>query len=241
MTADLKHRVVPGKGGVSWGVVSVVRKVRGADSPFIERVTHVSYGSKVDDFTTPDGCWDIVVMRHRGRVAILRTGVITSPVSLGYEAGDEYLSISFKPGVFMPRTPGVEMVDKAHVLPTPSARAFWLEGGALEIPTFENAEGLVDRLVRGGIIVLDDIVDGLVAGRPKAATPRSVQRHFLRALGLTSKGLAQIHRACRAVELLQQGRAPADVAVDVGYADQPHMNRSLKRLMGRTPGQLVRP
>jgi len=110
----------------------------------------------------------------------------------------------------------------------------------MEIPTFENAEGLVDRLVRGGIIVRDDIVDGLVMGRPKAATPRSVQRHFLRALGVTSKGLEQIHRACRAVDLLQQGRAPADVAVDVGYADQPHMSRSLKRLMGRTPGEIAR-
>jgi len=220
--------------------VSVSRKVRGSDSAFVERITHVSYGGKADDVTTPDGCWDIVVMRHRGRVAILRTGVITSPVRLGYEPGDEYISISFKPGVFMPRVPGVEMVDKAHVLPTPSTRSFWLEGSAMEIPTFENAEGLVDRLVRGGIIVRDDIVDGLVMGRPKAATPRSVQRHFLRALGVTSKGLEQIHRACRAVDLLQQGRAPADVAVDVGYADQPHMSRSLKRLMGRTPGEIAR-
>ena len=220
--------------------MSVIRKVRGSDSPFVERITHVSYGSKADDVTTPDGCWDLVVMRHRGRVAILRTGVITSPVTLGYEPGDEYISISFKPGVFTPRVPGVEMVDKAHLLPTPSPRSFRLEGSALEIPTFENAEGLVDRLVRGGIIVRDEIVDGLVTGRPKAATARSVQRHFLRALGLTSKGLAQIHRACRAVDLLQQGRAPADVAVDLGYADQPHMNRSLKRLMGRTPGEIAR-
>jgi hypothetical protein len=226
--------------GYARGAVSVVRRVRGSDSPYVERITHVSYGGKVDDVTTPDGCWDIVVMRHAGRVAILRTGVITAPVSLGYDPGDEYISISFKPGVFMPRTPGVEMVDKAHFLPTPSRRSFWLEGSALEIPTFENAEGLVERLVHAGVIARDDIVDGLVTGRPKAATERSVQRHFLRALGLTSKRLAQIHRACRAVELLQQGRAPADVAVDAGYADQPHMNRSLKRFMGRTPGEIAR-
>jgi hypothetical protein len=220
--------------------VSVVRKVRGSDSSFIQRITHVTYGSKVDDVTTPDGCWDIVVMRHAGRVAMLRTGVITTPVTLGYDAGDEYLSISFKPGVFMPRTPGVEMVDKAHFLPTPSKRSFWIDGSALEIPSFENAEGLVTRLVHEGIIVCDDIVEGLAAGRPRAATQRSVQRHFLRALGVTSKGLEQIRRACRAVELLQQGRAPADVAIEVGYADQPHMSRSLKRLMGRTPREIAR-
>jgi hypothetical protein len=219
--------------------VGVVRKIRASDSPFVERITHVAYGSKVDDVTTPDGCWDIVVMRHAGRVAMLRTGVITTPVTLGYDPGDEYISISFKPGVFMPRVPGVEMVDRAHLLPTPSARKFWLEGSALEIPTFENAEGLVDRLVRGGTIVCDDIVDGLATGRPRAATPRSVQRHFLRAMGVTSKGLDQIRRACQAVELLRQGRPPADVAIDVGYSDQPHMIRSLKRLMGRTPREIV--
>jgi hypothetical protein len=220
--------------------MSVVRKIRGSDSPFVERVTQVVYGSTVNDVTTPDGCWDILVQRHRGRISILRTGVITAPFPLGYEAGDEYVSISFKPGVFMPQMPGIDMVDKVRRLPRPSPQSFWLEGSALEIPTFDNAEGMVNRLVRESIIVCDDIVDGLVTGRPKAATARSVQRHFLRALGLTPKGLSQIQRACCAVDLLQQGRAPADVSVEVGYADQPHMSRSLKRLMGRTPGEIMR-
>ena len=43
---------------------------------------------------------------------------------------------------------------------------FWLEQDRLEIPTFENAEGMVDRLVRRELIVRDEIVGGVVEGRP---------------------------------------------------------------------------
>jgi hypothetical protein len=220
--------------------MKVTRRTRGSDSAFIGRIAHVAYAEKVDDVTTPDGCWDLVVQRRAGKITMLQTGIITKPVVLPYDAGDEYICISFKPGVFMPRTPGVEMRDRGLVLPTTSPRAFWLQGETLEIPTFENAEGLVARLIRHGLIVRDDIVEGLAEGRPKAASPRSVQRHFLHALGITAKGLTQILRACRAVDLLQRGRAAADVAADLGYADQPHLNRSLKRLMGRTPGEIAR-
>ena len=39
--------------------------------------------------------------------------------------------------------------------------------------------------------------------------------------------------------LLQQGRPAADVAFALGYADQPHMIRSIKAIMGQTPGQLA--
>jgi AraC-like DNA-binding protein len=64
-----------------------------------------------------------------------------------------------------------------------------------------------------------------------------VQRHFVHALGLSPKQLAQIQRAKRAVALLRAGRPVVDVAMDLGYADQPHMTRSLKRFTGRTPGE----
>jgi hypothetical protein len=215
-------------------------RARASDSPLVERITHVSYERACHDVTTPDGCWDIVVQRIEGRVVVLQTGVITGPVALDYGEGDEYLSISFKPGVFMPRLPGAEMLDRGLPRPTPSARAFVLDAETLEIPTFENAEGLVDRLVRRGIITRDEIVEGVVEGRPRAMSPRSMQRHFLQAMGMTAKGLAQIQRACRAVELLRQGRAAVDVAIELGYADQPHLTRSLKKLMGKTPGEIAR-
>jgi hypothetical protein len=223
----------------------VRREQRAADSPFVGRfvdtITRVTYGRDTHDVTTPDGHWDIVVQRRGGRVLMLQTGLITRPVALDYGAGDEYLAISFKPGVFLHRMPGELMVDRGRPLPTTSARAFALDHDVLEIPTFENAEGLVARLLRDGLLARDEIVEGVVEGRPRAISPRSVQRHFVHALGLTPKQLAQIQRANAAVALLQQGRPAADVAAELGYTDQPHLTHALKRLMGRTPGAIARP
>lgn len=216
------------------------RRERASDAPFVARVTHVSYDRDTEDLTTPDGCWDLVVRKVGGRVEILQTGVITRPVALPYRAGDEYISISFKPGVFMPPLAGQAMVDRAMLRPTPTPRAFWLDQEKLEVPTFDNAEGLVDRLVRRELLVRDEIVAGVVEGRPWAISPRSVQRHFLRAVGVTAKRLEQIERACRAVALLEAGRRPIDVALELGYADQAHLTRALRALMGRTPGQIAK-
>ena len=80
----------------------------------------------------------------------------------------------------------------------------------------------------------------IVEGRPKAMTERTLQRHFLKTTGLTYKAFTQIERAQKAVALLQQGRPAADVAFALGYSDQPHMIRSLRAIMGQTPGQIAR-
>jgi Helix-turn-helix domain len=220
--------------------MSVRREVRASDSPLVERITRVRFETAWRGVTTPDGCWDIVVRRVGGRGELLQTGLITKPVELAYDAGDEYLSISFKPGVFMPRLPGKRMVDRGVLRPTPSPRTFWLEQEKLEIPTFENAEALVARLVRRELLVRDEIVEGVVEGRPRAIHPRSVQRHFLEAMGVTAKRLEQIRRACRAVELLTRGKRAVDVALELGYSDQAHMTRSLKAIMGKTPSAVAR-
>jgi len=220
--------------------MSVRREERPSESPLVARISRVTYQGDWRGWTTPDGCWDLIVRKVAGRVHVLQTGIITKPVALAYAAGDEYLSISFKPGVFMPRLPGQRMVDRGLERPTPSPRSFWLDQEQLEIPTFDNAEGLVSRLVRRGLLERDEIVEGVVDRHPRAITPRSVQRHFLNALGVTAKRLEQIQRACRAVELLEQGRRAVDVALELGYADQSHLTRALRAIMGRTPGEIAR-
>ena len=42
-----------------------------------------------------------------------------------------------------------------------------------------------------------------------------------------------------AVALLRQGVSPLDTVEQTGYTDQPHLTRSLKRLIGQTPTQLA--
>jgi helix-turn-helix protein len=224
--------------------MTITRRQRASDSAFVAGVAHVVYGDPEagwvgPDEVVPDGLWDIVVLRHAGTVEVLQTGLITRPVVLPFEPGDEYLSISFKPGTYMPRLPGRRMVDRGVLRPIGAGRTFELDADTFEIPTFDSAEDLVRRLVRRGIVVLDDVVDRVVDGEPAWASDRTVERHFRWVLGLTPKQLAQIRRAREAVTRLQAGRAAADVAAELGYSDQPHLTRSLRRFMGRTPGQLA--
>jgi hypothetical protein len=218
---------------------------RSSDSALVDSISRVTYeGDPADgdgpDVTLPDGLWDIVVFRHRGRVQVLQTGVITRPVDLAYDPGDEYFAISFRPGVVMPRLPGARMLDRGVLRPN-GTRTFRLDGDTFEIPTFENADVLVDRLVRREIVVIDELVAGVADGDPAWASERTVQRRFRWALGLSPKQFHQIRRASRAVELLRTGRTAADVASELDYADQPHLIRSLRRFTGRTPRQLAAP
>jgi len=206
----------------------------------VERVSRVIFDGQDRDITTPDGCWDLVVMRRQGQVSVLQTGVITRPVTLDFSCGDEYVCISFKPGVFMPATPADGMVDRAFLRPIAGDRSFWFDGDRLEIPTFDNAEGLVARLSQRSAFVRDEIVAGIADGAPRAISERSVQRHFQLSMGVTAKRFEQIRRARRAVELLERGTAVAVVAHELGYSDQAHLTRALKAFIGRTPGAIAR-
>jgi AraC-like DNA-binding protein len=55
--------------------------------------------------------------------------------------------------------------------------------------------------------------------------------------GLTSNRIRQIVRAREAAERLRRGDSILDVTHDLGYADQAHLTRDLKRLTGYTPGR----
>jgi hypothetical protein len=226
--------------------MTVTRRQRKTDSDLVAVVTHVAYGDPASgqlepDVTVPDGLWDIAVIHHRGTVEVLQTGLITRPVELPFEPGDEYLAISFKPGAYMPRLPGRQMVDRGVIRPIGAGRTFELDADTFEVPSFENAEAFVQRLVRRDIVVLDEVVDRVVEGDPAWASERTVERRFRWALGLSPKQLAQIQRAREAMTRLAAGSAPAAVAADLGYADQPHLTRSLRRFMGRTPGEVGQP
>jgi AraC-like DNA-binding protein len=61
-----------------------------------------------------------------------------------------------------------------------------------------------------------------------------------RATGLTRSTITQIARAEKAVEALGNGLSPQDAAHLLGYADQAHLTRSLRRFIGQTPAQVNR-
>lgn len=65
---------------------------------------------------------------------------------------------------------------------------------------------------------------------------------FRSQIGLSPKRAATLVRFDRAAHHLAAGRSPADVAAEVGYADQPHLHRDVRAFAGTTPaGVAVEP
>ncbi|MEM6275091.1 MAG: AraC family transcriptional regulator [Myxococcota bacterium] len=65
-------------------------------------------------------------------------------------------------------------------------------------------------------------------------------RVFKRTYGITPYAYQVCLRISRARELLKQGFSPAAVAAECDFADQSHLGRHFKRLVGVTPGQYKR-
>src|SRR5437588_11929303 len=62
----------------------------------------------------------------------------------------------------------------------------------------------------------------------------------LRVIGAPPKRYARILRFRRVLSLLQSGAAPlADLALDAGYYDQPHMNAEFRELSGFSPREFL--
>ena len=127
-----------------------------------------------------------------------------------------------------------------RALPDARDGLFWLDSSAWEIPTYENADTFVERLMREGLLAHDPVVSAALQGQTPAYSPRALQYHFVRATGMPHKVIQQISRAHEAAALLGQGTATAEIALALGYFDQSHLTNALKRFLGQTPTQIRR-
>ncbi len=69
---------------------------------------------------------------------------------------------------------------------------------------------------------------------------RTLERRFPEALGLTPKQYLRYLRFEHARRLFRAGRPAAEVAAEVGYADQAHLSHEFRRLAGLSPTALAR-
>jgi hypothetical protein len=153
--------------------------------------------------------------------------------------GGEFFGMIFKYGAFMPHFPVSTLVDSDLDLPDASSTSFWLNGSAWQFPTYENADTFIERLLREELLVCDPIIQPVLRGEPSELSPRSIQRRFVQATGLTQGSIRKIERARQATLLLQQGVSILDTVEAAGYSDQAHLTRALKYLIGKTPSQII--
>jgi AraC-like DNA-binding protein len=92
--------------------------------------------------------------------------------------------------------------------------------------------------VRQGLILHDPVAAESLQDDADSQSKRTLQRRVARATGLTRSTITQIARAEKAIEALGNGLSPQDTALLLGYADQAHLTRSLRRFTGQTPAQV---
>jgi AraC-like DNA-binding protein len=139
----------------------------------------------------------------------------------------------------MTRFPVGQLVDGDLDLPNASSKSFCLNSSAWQFPDYENADTFVEKLVKEGLLVCDPIIEAVLHGQPQELSPRSIQRRFVQATGLTQGSIRKIERARNATILLQQGVSILDTIEQAGYSDQAHLTRSLKHLIGKPPLQII--
>lgn len=211
---------------------------RASDSPYVRRVWR-GRTSGVETMTSvATSNWEIVFWEDRGITHAAVRGPETGATTVEITGDSESFGITFVHGASMPHLPAARVVDGDIQSPHVTARSFVLRGEEWETPDFENAEQFVERLVRAGVLTRDPLVDEVVWGGVARVGTRSVQRRVAAATGLSQAAIRQIDRARQAAVLLGEGCTPVEVAYGLGYYDQPHLARSLRRFIGRTATQL---
>jgi AraC-like DNA-binding protein len=211
-----------------------------SDSPLVERVWR-SWSDRGGAFVSVATTnLEIVISRLRGRSFVTLRGPETRPSLIDCPADGEWVAVRFRPGVRLRGLHAAAMLDRNIDLPLASSGRFSLHGEDWSPPDYDDAEALVGRLVRGGVLALDPIVDAAIAEDDPRVTPRSVQRRFLAATGLTCGRVRQIHRARQAALMLRGGASILDAAFACGYYDQAHLTRALGAFIGQTPARIVR-
>lgn len=210
------------------------------NSLYIDKIWH-TYTTSDGVFTAGiDGNWDIIIFKDADDVRVTVNGIGKHAVEVAYRAGVDTVGIALKPGVFLRDFKGKDIVDSQHTLSEGAISYVEIGHRLFKIPDFNSAEAFVQELVEEGILLINSVVSSLDnSNLSVGVSDRSLRRHTMNTTGLSPYFFHQIQRAQRATQLLQQGMPIAQAALEAGYADQAHMTKAVKMLMGLTPAQIV--
>jgi AraC-like DNA-binding protein len=219
--------------------MSFVYEERSSDLPFVEAIWRTEDTADGTYLAAADGAWDMIFTKEAGHTTVLLSGPSSKAIPVPYKVGNRNFGVRFRPGAFMAQVSAENMLNVTSPLPTSSSRSFWFQGESHELPTYDNVDTYLQKLVQKRLLNHDNVVTAVLGGMRPDISDRTVQRHFRHVTGLSPRGLVNIRRANRAVALLQGGMAIRDVVMELGYADQAHMTRQVKQISGCTPGEIV--
>jgi hypothetical protein len=200
--------------------MTFIAEGRLSDSPYVDSIWQGSAAADHTLMCPADGRWNLCFTKSNVK-------------------GVNWLVIKFKLGVFLPGISDIKYLDNSALLPDAACQSFWLQSSTWQVPNFENADTFVDWLVRADAVQWNPLVSATLQDQPLIVSERTLRHHFRQTTGLTQSHICQIERARDAMSLLQHDVAILDVVDQLGYANEPHLTRSMKRFMGYTPTQVM--
>lgn len=182
----------------------------------------------------------------------------TTVIVLSDEAMARYAGDLFMPDHPIPVSPDVHLdhaellsdlqagIDEAEL----DARLTWLIGRLVETAAPGRLTSRRPATARSHQRIVDHVREAIAADpaslelRRYAAelghTPFHISRVFRRAMGTTLTQHRNAVRVAAAIDQIGQGHRLADLAVELGFADQSHFARVLQRAVQTQPGRLRR-
>lgn len=218
----------------------------------------------VEHWVPPDGCVSLAFRRGSPMAVVL--GPWTVPLTPPVVAGDAFFGVRFWPGTAAALLPIAPLRLKDRVVPAVEfpelawsaalAARLWARpdgapdaGAATRALTalLPGARPLDDAVVAAArrVMATGGEVPIVALAQASGLSPRQFRRRFTAAVGLSPKELARIWRLRRcALAALDASRPEAarwaELAAAHGYADQAHLVREFRHLLGLPPTAFAR-
>src|SRR4051812_26718740 len=124
--------------------------------PLVQRVWSASCDAATSFSSAAKGSSMIAFARHAGRWTVHLRGPETRATQLTCPEGWEFFGVELRLGAYLPLFPPAGLADlNDALLPTPSGDRILLDNRDWEMPTEQNVDVFVDRLVRAGLLFFD--------------------------------------------------------------------------------------
>ncbi len=218
----------------------------------------------VEHWVPPDGCVSLAFRRGSPGAVVL--GPWTAPLTPAVAAGDAFFGVRFWPGTAAALLPIAPLRLKDRVVPATEipglawserlAGSLWAgQDGVLDasaatrelVALLPGARPLDEAVVAAARRVMATGGEAPIAALAQASalSPRQFRRRFTAAVGISPKELARIWRLRRcALAALDASSVAAarwaELAAAHGFADQAHLVREFRHLLGLPPTAFAR-
>jgi len=215
--------------------MAIIYEEKLSQSPLVDFVFQTEDLTDGVYVASADARWDIIFTTcPDGHKRVLLCGPSFKARQVPYSPGHKHVGICYKPWAIFTDVPITTMLNETKLLPMASLDTFRMQEKTWKMPTYENVDRFVAQQVKRGLLREDPMIRDVLEHKPVDMSIRSVQRHFVKTIGMSPRRVRQINSARTAVKLLQQGNTLSEVAYELDYADLAHMTRMLKRFTGYT-------